>query len=167
MLLLCFRTSCWLPVRAPRQCFIPLCCIWLLDLCEDIDCPWCIGGWAQVVGRDRTWVEKSTGASLPGISQVSASVVLFIYKGYTDPQWGVSHPSRGGSEFSPSGCLSGLSFVLLHYPYQRSPWRPFCRPSGLSLCTLLPFPKAQVGGFSQLWQVSRLLQSALAFNRLW
>lgn len=32
---------------SPKQCFPPFCGIWLLNLCEDIDCPWCTGGWTQ------------------------------------------------------------------------------------------------------------------------
>lgn len=52
VLFLCFRAPCWLPVRTPKQCFTPFCSIWLLDLCEDVDCPWCAGGWAQAEGRD-------------------------------------------------------------------------------------------------------------------
>ncbi|NXK89263.1 PLXC1 protein, partial [Formicarius rufipectus] len=54
----CFRAPCWLPVRAPKQCFTPFCSILLLDLCEDTDCPCCAGGWTQAGGRGRISIQS-------------------------------------------------------------------------------------------------------------
>lgn len=55
-----FVWYCFIPVlqgsllvtsESPEALFYSFLYIWLLDLCEDIDCPWCAGDWAEAEGR--------------------------------------------------------------------------------------------------------------------